>query len=119
MTSHQTTDELIAVWSAHMNERVGYALAKVPTHMHGGIACYVVLGIEPGDFLAAVLRNDLMGAARNADDENRTELFEYASLMYNVFPNGSFGSPLAYRSWIEDGGLMGRFRASNSEESPA
>jgi len=39
-----------------------------------------------GDFVTAVLANDLVRAFGAADDENRENLFDYARFLYNDMP---------------------------------
>lgn len=55
----------------------------------------------PGDFLQAVLRNDLMMAAGRADLRNRRRLFEYVQWLYNEAPGPCWGSPEAVATWPE------------------
>ena len=43
----------------------------IPDYMRGGLRRYLAHGIEPGSFLSAVLRNDLIDACGRADDTNR------------------------------------------------
>lgn len=78
----------------------GWALPfwKIPDYMHGGICRWVLFGVVPGDFLCAVLRHDLMGAARQADDNNRRLLWEYANVMANAMPEQSHG-PHCFATW--------------------
>lgn len=61
---------------------------------------YVDDGIPPGDFLSAVLTNDLIGACANADWQNRNRLFDIVSYLYNTIPNAAWGSVENYNNWI-------------------
>jgi hypothetical protein len=70
----------------------------IPEYMHDGICRWVLFGAVPGDFLQAVLRHDLMGAAMKADDINKGLLYEYAKVMYNAMPPGSHG-PDCFSRW--------------------
>lgn len=79
----------------------------IPEYMHGAVARYVVHGIEPGDFLGAVIENDLMRAAGKADDTNANCLFQWASFLYTSFPRGSYGSPETRKEWQKAGGMSG------------
>lgn len=81
---------------------------RVPERMRGGIIRYIERGIPPGDFLQAVIRNDLREACQRADDENQSLLFDYVFVLYNYAPVGSWGSPQNYKEWIERGGINGR-----------
>ncbi len=42
-----------------------------------------------GDFLEAVIRNDLSDAVHLADEKNRTALWLYVGFLYNVAPGGT------------------------------
>ena len=86
--------------------------SRLPRYMQDGMRRYIVNGIEPGSFLAAVLSNDLMEALRRGDDVNRQALPVYGMFLYNEAPCGCFGSVENYRSWIKHGGLAGNAAAA-------
>ncbi len=75
--------------------------ARFPDRMRGPIVRYLVAGRRPGDFLQAVIRNDLREAVCRADDENQTLLLAWVHLLYMHAPTGSWGSPAALEEWIE------------------
>jgi hypothetical protein len=79
----------------------------IPPHMRPGVERYVMLGIPPGDFLRAVLRNDMMEALGRADEDNLAAMRGYAQFLYGYTPHGCYGSPEAYKRWVEQGGLRG------------
>lgn len=62
---------------------------------------YVKHGIQPGDFLYAVLTNDLFGAFGHADWENLRAMYEIVSYLYNDTPANCWGSPAIVRAWME------------------
>ena len=64
----------------------------IPKRMMGGIKRYIENHIEPGDFLMAVLTNDLTGAVGRADNENMANLPAYVSYLYNEAPSACWGS---------------------------
>jgi hypothetical protein len=66
--------------------------------MMGGLTRYIEEGIPPGDFLTAVLCNDLMDAIGKADSENIRNLPAYAAYLYNKAPIGSYGSRKAFKA---------------------
>ena len=72
----------------------------VPEHMHGAIVRYVIDHVYPGDFLEAVLENNLKEAFGRADDINRQKMYEYVYFLYNFVPKACWGSPQAYRNWL-------------------
>lgn len=67
---------------------------RIPDDIRASLDAYV-RGEHPypfGSFVTAVLANDLVGALGQADDENRANIFEYASYLYNEMP-GRTGDP--------------------------
>jgi len=75
------------------------ASSPIPRYMHGGIVRWIEHGLAPGDFLTAILSNDLRGACERADDTNRHFLFEYVFWLYNHAPAACWGSPERFRAW--------------------
>ena len=73
----------------------------IPEYMHGAIIRYYENGIEPGDFLTAVINNDLTEAIGRADDTNVNALKAYIMWFYNQVPRGSWGRPHAVSDWLE------------------
>ncbi len=72
----------------------------IPPHMRGAVVRYFDDGIPPGDFLSAVLCNDLREACARADETNRYLLFDYIKFFYSYAPSGSWGSPDNFETWI-------------------
>jgi hypothetical protein len=58
-------------------------------------------GVPTGDFLYAVLTNDLTGALGRADDNNRKVLFEIVQWCYNKLPGNIWGSREAVKSHLQ------------------
>lgn len=54
---------------------------------------WAACGLLPGDFLTAVLQNDLMEALGRADSYNRATIFQICSYIYNELPSTCHGSP--------------------------
>jgi hypothetical protein len=73
----------------------------IPHQMHGAIIRYVEKGIRPGDFLTAVINNDLFEAVGRADSENKLCLDAYVTWFYNQAPGGCAGRAGSVDSWIE------------------
>jgi hypothetical protein len=71
----------------------------IPDRMMGGIERWVNHGILPGDFLLAVIKNDLTEACRHADEENLQNLPAFVDYLYNKVPAGCWGSPKAVADW--------------------
>ncbi len=70
-------------------------------YMVGGVQRYIEHGILPGNFLTAVIRNDLRDACGYADENNQRALFEWVSWFRNEAPHDCWGSPIACTWWIE------------------
>ena len=91
---------------------------RVPEHDHDSLIQYVLRGRPVGDFLQAVLENNLTEAFGRADDTNRRCLFEICAWLYNEMPSNAWGSPAKYSAWINQGGLNGR-HANGAEKTDA
>ncbi len=83
----------------------------IPAYMMGGIQRYINNGIPPGDFLTAVICNDLMEAVARADDTNIRNLPAYVAYFYNEAPSLCWGSKEKFDKWY---GL----ESLNKEEPP-
>ena len=79
---------------------IKYALA--PEQMQHGLKMYLEHGIEPGSFLTAVLKNDLMRAMGQPDHIMQYRIFELCSWLYNYAPGGSYGSERNFQNWITE-----------------
>jgi hypothetical protein len=75
--------------------------SKIPRYMHGGIIRYIETHIPPGDFLSAIICNDLQEACARADDTNRHILYEYVQWFYCNAPGNCWGSPERYNQWVK------------------
>ncbi|MEL7452437.1 MAG: hypothetical protein AAGJ50_03580 [Pseudomonadota bacterium] len=73
---------------------------RIPDHMWGAVERYVEHRIPPGNFLSAVVSNDLREAASRADDDNQRALADYMAFFTSYAPMGCWGSPEAYHDWI-------------------
>jgi hypothetical protein len=87
-----------------MNETSGYTFRQwyIPERMMDGINLYVEHGIPPGDFLCAVITNDLSEACGRADDENIDNLPAYVAYFYNEAPSLCWGSVEKMQAWINN-----------------
>jgi hypothetical protein len=81
----------------------------VPNHMRSLLYEYIVFGVYPDDeFLLAVLRSDLLGAARYANDTDRHCLYNYAAFLISCAPMQCSKSKEAITLWCSHGGLVGK-----------
>ena len=67
------------------------ALAQVPYYMRESVLGYLDNGQPPGDFLQAVLENNLHWAGCGADAENQAALFGWAAVL-DALPMNVWGS---------------------------
>lgn len=76
----------------------------IPEHVRRGLILYFEDRIEPGNFLYAVLENNLKEAIAAADSINRSgdNLFAIVSWLYNEVPSGSWGSPRQVQDWLNN-----------------
>ncbi len=75
--------------------------ATLPEHMREGARDYVERGWKPGDFLRAVLENNLVEAFGHADLINRLAMDDWAKWLWNEAPKGCWGSPEKVAAWIK------------------
>jgi hypothetical protein len=83
------------------NLQLSLELSEIPCYMHEGIILYIENHIPPGDFLSAILCNDLYEACGRADDTNCHLLYEYVSWFYGNVSDNCWGSPERYNQWIK------------------
>ena len=77
-------------------------LAKnVPPHTLDSLMRYVEEGCPPGDFLRALLSNDLRESFGRADLTNRYSLFDIVMFLHNCCPSDCWESEENYRQWIK------------------
>jgi len=81
-----------------MDNRFDYT--QIPQGSMTALGLYIDRRVKPGDFLTAVLENDLMRACSHADHINIDLLPVYAAYLYNEAPYGCYGSPKAVTDWL-------------------
>lgn len=74
---------------------------NVPHYMHEGVTQYILNGVAPGNFLTAVLSNNLVDAYKYADGSNRICMEQWARLLYNELPSCLWGSIRTVQDWSE------------------
>jgi len=62
---------------------------------------YVERGQPTGDFLQAVLENNLRESFGRADEWNRSNMFLIVSYCYNYLPALCWGSPEKVTAWLD------------------
>ena len=88
------------MWDFSKQELYTFRTFYIPDHMMSGLQRYIENHIQPGDFLSAVIRNDLKDAINYADDENLRNLPAYVGFLYNKAPNGCWGSEELFELWL-------------------
>ena len=76
---------------------------QIPQRMLEALARYIFDRIPTGDFLRAVLENDLRRAVGYADAENLALLSAYAQIAHAFALHGAAGSPAAVQKWLAGG----------------
>lgn len=71
-----------------------------PEHTKQDIDAYVRDRLPPGDFLHAVLSNDLRESVFRADEENRAAMFDIVCYCYNNIPAECWGSRERVSNWL-------------------
>ena len=87
-------------------------IALIPEHCRSGLLAYLRYGRRPGDFLRAVLSNDLAAACRHADSLNRTLLSTYVFVLSHYAPDDAWGSPDNVEQWIARGNELRKAEAT-------
>lgn len=73
----------------------------IPKNTLEGLERYYKDRIPPGDFLTAVLQNNLLGSLSKADNENGEALSEIVKYIYVELPWECWGSPEKVKNWLE------------------
>lgn len=76
---------------------------RIPDHMKEGLRLYVEEHQPPGDFLRAVICNDLQEAVCRADSENLENLPAYVLFFYNEVDARCWGSKERMEAWLKMG----------------
>ena len=88
--------------------------AEIPEHIRGGIERYLTELRAPGDFLTAVITNDLRNAFARADEDSLKALRLLNRWFYNRAPSCAHGSHDAMRRWLraQENDIVSRLFAS-------
>lgn len=93
---------------ANLRDDLTREFAKVPQHLREGLFAYVIDGRPTGDFLAAVLANDLRDAFARADDRSLAGLRAIIHALYMAAPALCHGSREKVAQWIALSGAFGQ-----------
>ncbi len=75
---------------------------KLPEHMQEAARRYIEEGEMPGDFLVAVLENNLTRAFGRADEVNRSAMWQWCLWLHNEIPMGAWGSAANVLAWCNE-----------------
>ncbi len=75
----------------------------IPMHCRESLEKYILYGVPVGDFLAAVICNDLRGAVSRADENNLPRLKDYIVFLYQYAPAKCWGDSDRHIAWLRLG----------------
>ena len=78
---------------------------KIPVHMLEDLNRYATDHVVSGNFLYALLSNDLSQSFAYADSETRDAMYDYVQYVYNYLPISSWGSKEKVNEWVREGAL--------------
>ena len=81
-----------------MTDNTPYRLA--PAHILDAIHSYAAFKKRPGGFVQALLRNDLMGAYRAADQPSLRGLGDVLRYLHREVPHSCWGSAATVEEWL-------------------
>jgi hypothetical protein len=91
----------------------------IPEHTLHQLRAYVENGDSMGDFLTAVMSNNLMRACQSGDEANLAALVELMSYVYVETPMLCHGSIEIVREWQKLGGRVGWQKEQDAEAKRA
>ncbi len=78
-------------------------VAAIPPRIREGLDRYACYGVPTGDFLQAVLSNNLMLAVGRADKDSLAAIQPICQYVHNALPGVCHGSPEKVKAHIEAG----------------
>jgi len=78
---------------------------NIPNHTFDSINSYVYGKIPPGDFLYAVLCNNLKESIMHADDKNIRALPDIVKYLYNKCPAICWGNEEKVANWLDNNAI--------------
>ena len=89
----------------------------VREQMRDSVLAYIQEGRPVGDFLTAVLSNDLREAVGRADNQNLSALPSFVFFLYNYAPSGCWGNRPRVQRWIDSHSAARRLEEITQGES--
>ena len=72
----------------------------IPEHLHQEIDNYINNHVRPGNFLSAIIFNELRNSVELADFENIGQFLAYLGFFKNHAPKECWGSREAFTNWL-------------------
>ena len=92
----------------------------LPEYMLEGVIRFVLYGLRPGDFLCAMLQNDVRIALHHADGRNRSALATWLYWFERALPGQCWGTLARFETWAAAGGIEGRIEQHDPDlEDPS
>ena len=76
------------------------AWKAIPEHLRGGLARYLIYGIQPGSGLSAIIKGDLFETLKLVSEDTCKGLIHIVTFLENYAPSGSLGSHADLLGWI-------------------
>lgn len=76
-------------------------VVAIPRRIREGLDRYACYGVPTGDFLRAVLSNNLMEAVGRADDDSLAAIQSICQYVHNALPGVCHGSPEKVKAHVE------------------
>jgi len=73
---------------------------SAPNNIGRALQRYVEKGVNPGSFLEAVLKNDLIQSCASADMTNLALIYDIVKWIYNNLPTVYYGSKSRYDNHV-------------------
>jgi len=89
---------MTAAYDAHLRQRL--VQSNVPEQLHDGLVHYIGERRHVGQFLTAVLSNDLKDACARADNVCQVHLHSLIFFLYNYAPGDCWGSRDKVTAWL-------------------
>uniref|UniRef100_A0A6M3K816 Uncharacterized protein n=1 Tax=viral metagenome TaxID=1070528 RepID=A0A6M3K816_9ZZZZ len=90
----------------------------VPNYMRESVLNYIEHGIPVGDFLTAIICNNLKESYLCADENNLLNIPAYVNFFYNHAPSTCWGSKEKMDAWIKQKQEERNEELANSEKRP-
>lgn len=92
-----TQDDLNRMMAEH--NRLNFEM-EIRPDIKSALDRYARTGMPLGNFLTAVVENNLMEALGRADSYNRATIHQICSYVYNEMPHTCHGSPERVAAWL-------------------